>query len=221
MFFLNKTISFPPVCEANEKGLLAIGGDLSTERLLLAYRSGIFPWYNQDEPILWWSPDPRFVLFPAKLKITKSMKSVLCSGKFHFTTNTAFEAVVKNCKTARRKDQEGTWISNEVQNAYIILHKLGYAHSAEAWYDGKLAGGLYGVRLGDIFFGESMFSTVSNASKFAFIQYVNLLQKENIQLIDCQIYTEHLETLGAEMIERKRFIEILNEYGSAFSNTEY
>ena len=211
MYFLNKTISFPPVYKANENGLLAIGGDLSIERLLLAYRSGIFPWYNEDEPILWWCPDPRFVLFPEKLKFSKSMKPVLQNGKFNFTINKAFEQVIQHCKTIARKDQEGTWIQADVQRSYIELLALGYAHSAEAWYNGELVGGLYGVRMGNVFFGESMFSEVSNASKFAFIQYVTQLKKENVQLIDCQIYTEHLESLGAEMVSRGKFIELLNK----------
>lgn len=211
MYFLNKTISFPPVYKANENGLLAIGGDLSTERLLLAYKSGIFPWYNEDEPILWWSPDPRFILYPEKLKVSKSMKTVLQNGRFTFTINKAFESVIKNCKAITRKDQEGTWIQAEVQKAYIELHNLGHAHSAECWHNGELVGGLYGIRIGNAFFGESMFSKASNASKFAFINYITQLKKENVQLIDCQIYTEHLESLGAEMITRGKFIELLNK----------
>jgi leucyl/phenylalanyl-tRNA--protein transferase len=211
MFFLDKTISFPPVDSADENGLLAVGGDLSTERLLLAYKSGIFPWYNEDEPILWWCPNPRFVLFPEKLAISKSMRSVLNNGRFLFTIDKAFKEVIKNCKTIDRKDQDGTWISADVQNAFIKLHELGYAHSAEAWQNGKLVGGLYGIKLGNIFFGESMFSTESNASKFAFIKYVTQLQRDNVKLIDCQIHTVHLESLGAEMIARNQFIELLKE----------
>lgn len=211
MYFLNKTISFPPVNKTSEDGLLAIGGDLSTERLLLAYKSGIFPWYNEDEPILWWCPDPRFILFPEKLKVSKSMHAVLQNGKFTFTINKAFEAVIQNCKAITRKDQDGTWILPEVQKAYMELHSLGYAHSAETWHNGELVGGLYGIRIGNIFFGESMFSKISNASKFAFIKYVTQLQKEGVQLIDCQVYTEHLESLGAEMIAREKFVEFLNK----------
>lgn len=211
MYFLNKTIAFPPVYKANESGLLAIGGDLSPERLLLAYKSGIFPWYNEDEPILWWSPDPRFVLFPEKLKVSKSMKTVLQNGKFTFTINKAFELVIKNCRAIARKGQDGTWIQPEVQKAYIALHSLGYAHSAEAWHNDELVGGLYGIRIGNAFFGESMFSKESNASKFAFINYISQLRKENVQLIDCQIYTEHLESLGAEMIPRGKFMELLKK----------
>ncbi len=209
MFVLDDSITFPPVHLANEDGLLAFGGDLSTERLLLAYRSGIFPWYNEDEPIIWWCPDPRFVLFPQQLKVSKSMGSVLRNGKFRFTINRAFTQVIQNCKTVTREGQDGTWITPAVQKAYTILHELGYAHSAEAWMNGELVGGLYGIRMGNIFFGESMFSKASNASKFAFIKYVQQLQKEGVVMIDCQVYTEHLESLGAGMIERKDFIELL------------
>ncbi len=211
MVLLNNDLIFPPVNMADEDGVLAIGGDLNTERLLLAYRSGIFPWYNETEPIVWWSPDPRFVLFPEKLKVTKSMQTVLNNGKLRFTINRAFASVIHNCKTAFRKDQEGTWISPAIQDAYTKLHLLGYAHSAEAWLNGELVGGLYGIRLGNVFFGESMFSKASNASKFAFIKYVHQLQKENVTLIDCQIYTTHLESLGAKMIDRKKFMILLEE----------
>lgn len=210
MFLLNKEISFPPIEMADEDGLLAIGGDLSTERLLLAYRKGIFPWYSEGEPICWWSPDPRFVLFPEELKQSKSMSRVLKSGEFEFRCNTAFTEVIQNCKTITRKGQDGTWISADMQKAYNLLHELGHAHSAETWQGNKLAGGLYGIRMGNIFFGESMFSKVPNASKYAFINYVHLLQKENIQLIDCQLHTVHLESLGARMIKRSDFVSILN-----------
>jgi len=211
MVVLNDKLVFPPVEMATPEGIIAIGGDLGTERLLLAYRSGIFPWYNQDEPIVWWSPDPRFVLFPDKLKVTKSMQSVLNNGSFRFTINRAFSKVLQNCKTITRQGQEGTWITPAIEQAYTKLHELGYAHSAEAWMNGELAGGLYGIRLGNVFFGESMFSKVSNASKFAFINYVHQLQKEKVTLIDCQVYTAHLESLGAKMIERNRFMVLLAE----------
>jgi leucyl/phenylalanyl-tRNA--protein transferase len=204
LFVLDKNLSFPPVHLAEPDGLLAIGGDLSVERLLLAYKSGIFPWYEGDH-ILWWSPDPRFVLFPGELKLSKSMKQVLKKSEFDFTINKDFEQVINNCKTITRKGQEGTWITDEVKKAYTILHKKGIAHSAEVWKDGKLAGGLYGIRLGNIFFGESMFSKESNASKCAFIKYVQQLQSEGVELIDCQVYTEHLESLGAKMIDREIF----------------
>jgi leucyl/phenylalanyl-tRNA---protein transferase len=210
MFLPNDQIYFPPVDQADENGVLAIGGDLSVQRLLLAYKSGIFPWYNEDDPIVWWSPDPRFVLFPGELRISKSMHTVLRNGSFRFTINRSFRDVIRHCKTISRKGQNGTWISREVEDAYTILHEQGYVHSAEAWQDGKLVGGLYGVRIGRVFFGESMFSKVSNASKFAFINYVHQLKKEDVQLIDCQIYTEHLESMGARMIGRDKFVELLD-----------
>ncbi len=201
---------FPPIEEANEEGVLAIGGDLSPERLILAYKSGIFPWYNEDEPIVWWSPDPRFVLFPEELKVSKSMQTVLRNGKLRFTIDRAFTQVIQNCKNIHRKTQEGTLIQNDTVDAYTKIHELGYAHSAEAWMNGELVGGLYGIRIGNVFFGESMFSKVSNASKFAFINYVRHLQKENVVLIDCQVYTPHLKSLGAKMIKRKDFIDLLH-----------
>ena len=210
---LSKDLWFPDVEEALPDGLLAIGGDLSTERLLLAYHNGIFPWYDDSEP-MWWCPNPRFVLFPENLKVSKSMKPVLNKGAFEFSTDTAFEEVINNCRKAPRPGQEGTWIGDDIIEAYTRLHKLGYAHSAETWLNGELVGGLYGVRLGNVFFGESMFSKVSNASKYAFIKYVQWLQKDGVQLIDCQVYTEHLERLGATMIPRVDFIEILREHTS-------
>ena len=179
--------------------------------MILAYKNGIFPWYNEGEMIQWWCPNPRFVLFPAELKVSRSMQTVLNNGNFRFTINKAFDKVIAHCKTAKRKDQDGTWIQPEVIDAYTKLHQLGIAISAEAWRDGILVGGLYGVLLGKIFFGESMFSTLSNASKFAFINFVRQLQKQGIALIDCQVYTEHLESLGARMIDRKLFSEILNK----------
>ncbi|MDX2045900.1 MAG: leucyl/phenylalanyl-tRNA--protein transferase, partial [Chitinophagaceae bacterium] len=193
LFALDKEIFFPPADLAEADGLLALGGDLSVERLLLAYRSGIFPWFEGDIP-LWWSPDPRFVLFPDELKVSKSMKQVLNKNIFEFTTNKAFADVIKNCKTLPRFGQDGTWITDEMEAAYLELHRLGFAHSAEAWKEGELAGGLYGVKLGNAFFGESMFSKASNASKFAFIKYVLLLKEQGVQLIDCQVHTEHLES---------------------------
>ncbi|MBS1512955.1 MAG: leucyl/phenylalanyl-tRNA--protein transferase [Bacteroidetes bacterium] len=209
MIILGKEISFPPVDKAGADGLLAIGGDLSTERLLLAYREGIFPWYNEDEPVCWWSPDPRFVLFPAELKVSKSMQRIIKNGPFRFTMNEAFGEVITSCRNIKRKDQLGTWIQQDVIAAYTTLHQLGFAISAEAWHGNTLAGGLYGVLMGNIFFGESMFSNESNASKFAFIQLVHHLQQKGLQLIDCQVYTAHLESLGARMINRKHFIEML------------
>ena len=209
LHLLTDELWFPPVIEALEDGLLAIGGDLSTERLLLAYRSGIFPWYNEDEPPMWWSPDPRFVLFPDELKISKSMRQVLKSDKFEFRVNIAFSEGIDNCRKAYREGQGGTWISDDIVVAYSRLHELGYVHSAEAWCNGELVGGLYGIRMGDSFFGESMFATVSNASKFAFIKWVQLLQAQGVKMIDCQVYTSHLESLGARMITRERFLELI------------
>jgi len=209
LFILNQELIFPPVGQADPDGLLAVGGDLSTERLLLAYRRGIFPWY-EGRYILWWCPDPRFVLFPDELKESKSMKQLIKRDAFDFRTDTAFSDVISNCKTISRKGQESTWITDEVRAAYTRLHEAGYAHSAEAWLDGQLAGGLYGIRMGNVFFGESMFSRRSNASKYAFIRYIRQLRDEGVQLIDCQVYTEHLESLGARMIPRAGFISLLD-----------
>lgn len=199
---------FPPVEEALPDGLLAIGGTLTEQRLLSAYAQGIFPWYDDETP-LWWCPDPRFVLFPDKLKVSKSMRQLLRRNTFEFTVNRAFADVIAACAGMERKDQDGTWITDDVAKAYTDLHQSGYAHSAEVWQEGRLVGGLYGIRLGNVFYGESMFSRVSNASKYAFIRYVELLQNEGVQLIDCQIYTKHLESLGAEMIPRAEFTELL------------
>ncbi|MCW3123348.1 MAG: leucyl/phenylalanyl-tRNA--protein transferase, partial [Flavipsychrobacter sp.] len=208
---LDDSIWFPQLAEAEPDGLLAVGGDLSMDRLLLAYQSGIFPWFNDDDPPLWWSPDPRFVLFPDKLHISKSMRQVIKHKEFEFRVNTAFEDVIHNCSAITRNGMDGTWITNEIVEAYTQLHQLGYAHSAEAWRDGALVGGLYGVKLGNIFFGESMFSKQSNASKFAFISWVEVLKSQGVRLIDCQVHTPHLESLGAEMIPREDFIKLLND----------
>lgn len=210
LYALDNRLWFPATSQALPDGLLAVGGDLSTDRLLLAYRKGIFPWYDGDTP-LWWSPDPRFVLFPDKLIISSSMKSLLKKRRFRFTTNQAFTEVITACKTIDRPGQDGTWISPAIVDAYTRLHKMGIAHSAEAWHGETLVGGLYGIRMGKMFFGESMFSRESNASKFAFIRYVQLLQSEGVRLIDCQVYTQHLESLGAEMIPRIQFEQLLAE----------
>jgi len=209
VYALQNALIFPPVHMAEPDGLLAMGGDLSAERLLLAYKSGIFPWYDGDIP-LWWSPDPRFVLFPPGLRVSKSMQQLLKKNTFQFTVNACFSEVIHHCKNIKRDNQHGTWITDEVESAYTRLHTLGYAHSAEAWVDGKLAGGLYGIRLGKVFFGESMFSLVSNASKYAFIKYTQQLRQEGVLLIDCQVYTPHLESLGATMIPRQQFIDALH-----------
>lgn len=205
---LTDRLWFPPVDSALSDGLLALGGDLSKERLLLAYHMGIFPWYDTDLP-MWWSPDPRFVLFPSELKISKSMKVLLKKNVFEFRFNQAFDQVIQNCQQIYRPDQDGTWITNEVVRGYTELHNAGYAISAESWLDGVLVGGLYGVRLGNIFFGESMFARRSNASKYAFIKLVEKLRLEGVRLIDCQLHTTHLESLGAIMIPRHEFMGIL------------
>lgn len=208
---LNNNLWFPPVKEALPDGLLAIGGDLSVDRLLLAYQKGIFPWFDGDIP-MWWSPDPRFVLFPNDLKVSKSMKALLKRNTFEFTIDKAFPQVIKACKEKERAGQDGTWITEDVEAAYNELYNLAYAQSAEVWIENELAGGLYGIRLGNLFFGESMFSHVSNASKYAFIKYVDYLTTQGVQLIDCQVYTEHLESLGAEMIPREEFLVYLQQF---------
>ncbi len=210
---LDNKLWFPNVKEALEDGLLAIGGDLSVERLLLAYKKGIFPWYDGNVP-LWWCPDPRFVLFPEHLKVSRSMQQLLKRGAFTFTTNTAFEKVMRYCMNTKRRDQDGSWINEDVISSYTQLHKTGFAHSAEVWQNDTLVGGLYGIRMDKMFFGESMFSLVSNASKYAFISYVEQLINEGVRLIDCQVYTEHLESLGAEMISRSSFLQLLSAYVS-------
>lgn len=194
-------------------GLLAVGGDLSEQRLLAAYRNGIFPWYNEDQPILWWSPDPRAVLFPDKLKISKSLRKKIRQGLFSVKFDTAFEQVMLEC-AAPRPGQNGTWISDEMRQAYKRLHNLGYAHSIECWQGDRLVGGLYGIALGQIFFGESMFSRVADASKVAFVYLVRHLQARDFALIDCQVSSAHLESLGACNIERSDFSRYLNEYCS-------
>jgi leucyl/phenylalanyl-tRNA--protein transferase len=205
---LDDEIRFPPVEMADEDGLLAIGGDLSRERLLYAYRNGIFPWY-ENKYILWWCPDPRFVLFPSELKISSSMKQLLKKQPFEFTINRDFNAVISQCKAISRRGQDGTWITEEMRNAYNDLHFAGYAVSAEVTLHGELVGGLYGLRIGKMFFGESMFSRYSNASKYAFIRFVQELMSAGVELIDCQVYTAHLESLGARMIPRMQFLNLV------------
>jgi leucyl/phenylalanyl-tRNA--protein transferase len=209
---LKTDIWFPDVEESTEEGIVAVGGDLSVERLILAYSRGIFPWYSSDRsPILWWSPDPRFVLFPENLIVSKSMRPYFNQNKFKVTWDQNFEDVIKNCQKIDREDQPGTWITSKMLAAYIQLHKKGYAHSVEVWLENELVGGLYGISLGKVFFGESMFAKVSNASKFGFISLVNQLKKKGFLLIDCQQETKHLESLGANAIKRKDFIDILND----------
>jgi len=211
MYLLSKDLVFPSVNLADKNGLLAIGGDLSAERLLLAYKSGIFPWYNQREPIIWYSPDPRMVLFPKNLKISKSMKQIIRKNQFRATFNLNFSDVISNCKNSYREGQGGTWITDEMEQAYINLHQLGVAKSVEVWEGDELVGGLYGIDLGHVFCGESMFSKVSNASKFAFVYLVQKLEKEHYKLIDCQVYNKHLESLGADEISRETFLTYLKK----------
>lgn len=209
MYLLDNDIWFPdPNLYHPESGIVAVGGDLSTERLSLAYSLGIFPWYNEGEEILWWSPDPRFVLFPNELKVSKSMKKILRDQIFDFTENQCFEEVIRNCSEIKRKGQDGTWIIEEMIEAYLKLHKIGKVKSIEVWQNGTLVGGFYGIDLGHIFCGESMFSKVSNASKAGFINFV-LKNQDKHQLIDCQVYSEHLESLGAREIPKNEFLEIL------------
>ena len=210
MYFLLKELFFPDVSEADKSGILAVGGDLSPERLMLAYKSGIFPWFDSDEPILWWSPQQRMVLFPDELVISKSMRSILRKEVFTVTFNKDFRAVISNCSQISRNGQQGTWISEEMIEAYVKLHELGHAKSVEVWQNNELVGGLYGIDLGHVFCGESMFSKVSNASKVAFITLVEKLKIRKYKLIDCQVHNDHLESLGAREIDRAQFLEILN-----------
>lgn len=208
MKYLSLNMPFPDVSKASQDGLLAIGGDLSINRLIDAYKRGIFPWFSEGEPILWWSPDPRFVLFPEKLKVSKSMKQLLRNCDYTVTVNKAFIEVIAECSKIKREGQTGTWITNDMIEAYIKLHELGYAKSVEVWKNDILVAGLYGVDLNNgVFCGESMFSKESNASKVGFITFV---QNTNYKLIDCQVYTQHLESLGAEDIFRDAFLKYFN-----------
>lgn len=200
---------FPETNSGDENGLVAIGGNLSFGTLMNAYTKGIFPWFNAGEIIQWYSPDPRFVLFPASLKISHSMRNVFNKHVFKFTVDRAFRDVVRGCRFAKRPQGEGTWISDEIEEAYNDLFEKGFAHSAEAWQNNELVGGLYGVLIGKVFFGESMFANKPNASKFAFIKWVQALERNGIELIDCQVYTQHLENLGAKFISRNRFNSML------------
>ncbi len=210
MVWLNPDeISFPdPEFYSGEEGIIAAGGDLSPERIWFAYQNGIFPWFNPGEEILWWFPDPRFVLFPEKIYISKSMKKILARNEFTFTENQCFREVMENCMNANRKNQDGTWISEELIHSYEILHRAGKAKSVEVWQNEELVGGFYGIEVGKVFCGESMFAKVSNASKAGFIQFVEKY-RDRYSLIDCQSHTEHLESLGAEMIPAKKYLKIL------------
>ena len=202
---------FPPTEEAEEDGLLAIGGDLTKERLLAAYSKGIFPWYEIGQPILWWSPDPRLVLIPEELKISRSLRKVLRKQKFEIRVDSSFQQVIKACADVRKRQDEGTWIIPEMQQAYTDLHEEGFAHSIESWLDGKLAGGLYGISLGQCFFGESMFSTRNDSSKVALVALVDFSIQVGIKMIDCQMTTTHLLSLGAREIKRKVFLKKLKK----------
>lgn len=211
VYQLSEDLAFPSPHLASPEGLLAVGGDLRNSRLLLAYSLGIFPWYSNGEPILWWSPDPRLVLYPNELKISRSLKKIIKKGVFTLTFDTAFERVITECARVPRGNQKGTWIVDEMIQAYCNLHSAGFAHSLEAWEGSRLAGGLYGVSLGRCFFGESMFIRVSNASKVAFVTLVQHLQSLNFSLIDCQITTGHLVSFGAREISRSRYLKELEE----------
>ena len=211
MYLLDETLWFPNPSEANQDGLLAVGGNLSPERLLLAYNSGIFPWFNDDEMIMWWSPNPRMVMFPKELKVHKSMRQLFNQQKFKVTYNTHFKDVITACSEIERPDQDGTWITSQMIDAYTELHLQGVATSVEVWQDNLLVGGLYGIYLKDkqLFCGESMFTKVSNASKYGFISLVRKLESEGVKLIDCQMHTNHLERLGAKEISRESFLEFI------------
>ncbi len=209
VYRLTDKIAFSPPELAEDDGLLAIGGDLSEKRLLLAYSMGIFPWYSKGDPILWWSPDPRLVLFPEELKVSRSLRQVIKKGIFKITFNKAFEEVIRNCAAAKRKGQRGTWLTEDMIKAYIKLNKKGYALSVESWFNDELAGGLYGVVIGKVFFGESMFAKKSDASKVAFVALVQKLEELKFSLIDCQVTTAHLKSMGAKEVPRSEFLKIL------------
>lgn len=209
IFLLSDDVIFPDPKLADAHGLLAIGGDLSAERLLLAYENGIFPWYSEDQPILWFSPDPRLVLFPAKIIVSRSLKKTINKKVFDIRFDSNFEEVIVECSKIERKDQDGTWITNNMIEAYIDLHNQGYAHSVEAYFEGSLVGGLYGVSLGGAFFGESMFHTMTDASKVALYYLVDKLKGWDFDFIDSQVVTEHMKNLGAEEITRTKYLELL------------
>ncbi len=211
MYKLTNELYFPAVETAHSSGIVAFGGDLSTERLILAYKSGIFPWFEDGEEITWFAPEERMVLFLNQLNISKSTRNIINRNIFTVTFNTAFKDVITNCQQAKRNGQLGTWITDDMLEAYLKLHEMGYAKSVEVWQDNELVGGLYGIDLGHIFCGESMFSKVSNASKIAFIHLTDKLKSENYQLIDCQVYNDYLAQLGCEEIPRDLFMKILNK----------
>lgn len=210
IYLLNESLVFPNPSLSNEDGVLAVGGDLTVDRLILAYENGIFPWYNDGDPIIWWSPDPRFVLFPDKIKISKSTRQTIRNSGFRISYDTVFETVIQNCQQIDRGERRrGTWITDDMLKAYIKLHEAGYAHSVEVWKDKELVGGLYGVSIGKCFFGESMFHFASNASKVALVSLTTNLHRHGFWLIDCQQETDHLKSLGAEAISRMDFLQYL------------
>ncbi len=210
MYVLSKEFFFPPVEDASLEGIVAVGGDLSVERLNLAYKSGIFPWFNEDEPILWWSPPERMVVVPSIYKVSKSIRNLLNQNKFKVTFNQNFRDVILGCKQIDRPGQDGTWLSDDFVESYTKLHVMGIAKSVEVWQNDELVGGLYGVDLGNIFCGESMFSKVPNASKIAFVTLINYLKENNYKLLDCQVHNDHLEKLGAFEVSRDVFMRVLN-----------
>jgi leucyl/phenylalanyl-tRNA--protein transferase len=211
VFELTDEIIFPPPELAEDNGLLAVGGDLSEPRILLAYSMGIFPWYSKEDPLLWWSPDPRLVLFPKEMKLSRSLKQIINKKIFRVTLDTAFEQVIRSCAEVHNNENNGTWITEEMIGSYIALHRSGYAHSVECWLGDELSGGLYGISLGSAFFGESMFAKESNASKVALAAFVGQLIKWDFDLIDCQVTTPHLMSLGAREIRRSEFLELLKK----------
>lgn len=211
LFRLSSKVDFPPATLATSDGLLCIGGDLSTKRLIKAYENGIFPWFSENDPILWWSPDPRLVIFPGKIHIAKSLKKKINREPYTIKVDTAFEQTIKACAEPRNNKESGTWLVDEMISAYIKLHKEGYAHSIETWKDNTLVGGLYGISLGGSFFGESMFSFESDASKIALVALARYLGEKKFDLIDCQVTTDHLLTMGATQIDRKHFLKIIGQ----------
>jgi leucyl/phenylalanyl-tRNA---protein transferase len=214
VYLLKKEIVFPHPSLADQSGLLAAGGDLAPERIILAYKNGIFPWYNKDEPILWWSPNPRCVMFPNKFKVSKSLKLLIAKKSLEVRFDTNFNKVIACCAKVHEKRDSGTWITDEMKKAYVLLHKLGYAHSVETYLNNKLVGGLYGIAIGKVFYGESMFYVVPNASKVAFYYLIERLKKWKFEIIDNQTYSGHLESLGSELIDRNSFLKIIKKSSS-------
>lgn len=221
MYFLSKELYFPPVEEASYEGVLAIGGDLSVERLLLAYRKGVFPWFNEDEPILWWAPPERMVVAPSIYKVSKSIRNLINQNKFRVTFNQNFSEVIRGCQQIDRPGQDGTWLSDDFIDSYTKLYEMGIAKSVEVWQGDELVGGLYGIDLGHIFCGESMFSRVSNASKIAFVTLIKHLNENKYKLLDCQVHNDHLEKLGAIEISRDTFMKVLSSEEINFASSNF